>query len=700
MLSPTYCSRINAVQVPYIARLISLLVLATCFRAYAQDQLTTYQNDKYGYRLTHPSSWTPEVSANGQQVVFFFKDKTLVGEKGYSVQVTVTDRSAYGTAGNMDVAALKQAILPQIQAMPVQDLQVSTSERKCGRYNGIYFDYTCTDKYRIFRHHISWVIPGENKLLYSVIYDVPGKDLDQKYLAIGESVVASFALPNSQAATNTASSATASGATDATALKAGDIAPDAIEMAVDEINPFFGGTAVIRKANLYALINAKGQIVQPYSKYSYSQVYKVYPRKGSTTSACQFDYKDCKKIRVAREVLTKNSIVLDVNGKPLPAPDIFAGSKEMYFPEFDAEGYYCFNSGYGSKSVLKSSYAGKDKLFVRFDNKIIATKSELIIKGSSTNKPNLPLKGASTRDGVTTYTIPRYTGVNWANGLQAYGPFTGPLIPGTSDSHQVLYGFINRSGNMVIKPVYNRVSDFSQGLCFVSKLNEFGEERWGVIDTLGKSIIPHKYVKQPGHFSNNRALVTSYGTGLDEYSYINKAGQIVIRLPRHGSDTTYHFISFRKLVDYSFRDYNTGDYYSGDEKGLFSEGYCLLNIKSSKSPQLNGVCRLDTAGNYFPLGNRIRQNLGNNSYGIRVDYYSNQHVIFSCPNSVCGSGIADIDGNIVLPPIFQNIRLFEDESPLQYATRNPRNSSEKPVEGYIDRKGVFRIIRVTKSGDN
>jgi len=49
-------------------------------------------------------------------------------------------------------------------------------------------------------------------------------------------------------------------------------------------------------------------------------------------------------------------------------------------------------------------------------------------------------------------------------------------------------GFINPEGIEVIPPVYDRASDFFQCLALV-RLND----KWGVIDTLGRMVVPVKY---------------------------------------------------------------------------------------------------------------------------------------------------------------------------------------------------------------
>jgi len=50
------------------------------------------------------------------------------------------------------------------------------------------------------------------------------------------------------------------------------------------------------------------------------------------------------------------------------------------------------------------------------------------------------------------------------------------------------WGFINKSGNLIIPNDYDDVGDFSEGLCAVKK-----NDKWGYIDTTGKNIIPFTF---------------------------------------------------------------------------------------------------------------------------------------------------------------------------------------------------------------
>jgi len=66
------------------------------------------------------------------------------------------------------------------------------------------------------------------------------------------------------------------------------------------------------------------------------------------------------------------------------------------------------------------------------------------------------------------------------------------------------WGFVDHTGNLVIKPVFDDVSPFSQGLAAVSKGG-----RWGYSNTHGELVIPPRY-RSASAFRNNRARVTGF----------------------------------------------------------------------------------------------------------------------------------------------------------------------------------------------
>ena len=80
------------------------------------------------------------------------------------------------------------------------------------------------------------------------------------------------------------------------------------------------------------------------------------------------------------------------------------------------------------------------------------------------------------------------------------------------------WGFIDKTGNIVIPCIYNKVDDFHDGLAKVRK-----NGKWGFIDRTGNEIIPCVY-DNCSDFKEGLAQIEKEG----EYGFIDKAGNVVI----------------------------------------------------------------------------------------------------------------------------------------------------------------------------
>lgn len=81
------------------------------------------------------------------------------------------------------------------------------------------------------------------------------------------------------------------------------------------------------------------------------------------------------------------------------------------------------------------------------------------------------------------------------------------------------YGFIDKTGKVVIPLQYDGVDSFSEGLAVVRQNN-----KWGYIDTNGKTIIDLKYSLTMS-FKNGKAKVQSNDDKTPQWFYIDKTGK-------------------------------------------------------------------------------------------------------------------------------------------------------------------------------
>src|SRR5688500_17513649 len=114
-------------------------------------------------------------------------------------------------------------------------------------------------------------------------------------------------------------------------------------------------------------------------------------------------------------------------------------------------------------------------------------------------------------------------------------------LPATNDSSFILhdwvarfetplgqerkYGYMDKTGRVVIPPQFDHAGHFSEGLAWVSVL---AERKWlyGFIDKTGKMVIEPQFVHQPGDFVDGLAKVM----GQFDVGFIDRAGVFRIKV--------------------------------------------------------------------------------------------------------------------------------------------------------------------------
>jgi hypothetical protein len=464
----------------------------------------------------------------------------------------------------------------------------------------------------------------------------------------------------------------------------GSIASDAIEMDVDEMWHFFGKYSVIKKGVFEALINDQGKIIFPFGKYTYSlgssewlrsnwvngqQItakYSFYQPYYGILAQYNSEARPTKLINVQMKVPSENRTYygfIDSNAKVFMKHSL---------DEYDQEGYITYYQHAGlftDDGKLKSE---------KLDGSLIVGQGNYLKVGNDYKQ---------IRYRLGNFELGNYTG--WSGGLRLATPIDfNPQAQAKSELELITLknkqvGYINRKGVFQVKPGYYKGGEFSEGVAFVCRLNEFGEERWGAIDTLGNLLIPFKFTSQPGNFNNNRSVIRIANTEFD-CAVINKKG-----------DTVFKFPSFLKdKIHVS----SVGGHYVGPGRTYFSHGYALIYMDIKDDKDEIGTLFVDTSGVPFPVIRMLRKHFPNGERISIVSNVKNEQFLFSVTsNNSSGTGIADINGDIILPPVFSDISLFEPESQLQYAEFGRKNYMERGTRGYIDRNGIFRIILKPKS---
>ncbi|MBI3859848.1 MAG: WG repeat-containing protein [Thaumarchaeota archaeon] len=98
------------------------------------------------------------------------------------------------------------------------------------------------------------------------------------------------------------------------------------------------------------------------------------------------------------------------------------------------------------------------------------------------------------------------------------------------------WGYIDKTGHVVIKPQFNQASSFSEGMAVVKVDN-----KWAYIDKMGTLILEPE-VEVALSFSDGLALtMTKHWPGIDEWSYIDKTGTRVTE-PQFSNRHDYGFV--------------------------------------------------------------------------------------------------------------------------------------------------------------
>ena len=123
-------------------------------------------------------------------------------------------------------------------------------------------------------------------------------------------------------------------------------------------------------------------------------------------------------------------------------------------------------------------------------------------------------------------------------GFENIQSFSEGLAAVLVDGH---YGFIDKTGQMVIEPQFIDVHDFTEGLAAVRVFKD-GEHLWGFIDRTGKMVIEPQW-DDALFFVNGLCLVIineagltheeiMYGSGEGiKSAYIDKKGSLIWREP-------------------------------------------------------------------------------------------------------------------------------------------------------------------------
>lgn len=158
------------------------------------------------------------------------------------------------------------------------------------------------------------------------------------------------------------------------------------------------------------------------------------------------------------------------------------------------------------------------------------------------------------------------------------------------------WGFRDAKGNVVVKPIYKKVQDFSNGLAAVL-VDVNGIDKWGFIDTKGNMVIQPKYTIEPSRFD-----VCGLAMVVDKdamCSFINKNGETV---SKSYADITPFYNGRAIFTEYADQDITNGKWAihnSGDRTFLIDSDF---NIVATLGETVIHASNTDNGMKFFHKG--------------------------------------------------------------------------------------------------
>lgn len=253
----------------------------------------------------------------------------------------------------------------------------------------------------------------------------------------------------------------------------------------------------------------------------------------------------------------------------------------------------------------------------------------------------------------------------------------------------ISWGYVNMSGKETIpfRP-YLYARPFYNGMAAVCKKDEFNIAKWGYINEKGEEVIPFQFTNEPGPFNSGLAMVRPASSAEIDYAYINKSGNVVYTIPK------------QRLRKDGYLLLGEGQGASVTSMGTYVNGYTI---------QHNGIesqyYLVDSLGNRKDLTAIIN---GHNfatypgAYPMVQDYNLNG-IYFRAHNKTMNGnayGILNYDGSVRVPPHFNYARILLDPlSDLAVALQyeEPEKNNNKMRTGVINKQGLYIIIKGEES---
>lgn len=172
--------------------------------------------------------------------------------------------------------------------------------------------------------------------------------------------------------------------------------------------------------------------------------------------------------------------------------------------------------------------------------------------------------------GRWTYTTPDGKKYTPGDRLSDINEGIGIFRRQVNGSGNVITGYKQLTGVLLATAAFDEVYRFSEGMAVVGKKNQFGEVKYGYINTSGKLVIPLLYSIKPSEFSGGYARVEPKDKSEFEYAFINQKGDIVFKqtqadIVKYGNFdhfTTYGMaFNMKYVMDATFKLTSKADFF-------------------------------------------------------------------------------------------------------------------------------------------
>ena len=169
-----------------------------------------------------------------------------------------------------------------------------------------------------------------------------------------------------------------------------------------------------------------------------------------------------------------------------------------------------------------------------------------------------------------------------------------PFVPSSENTECPLAGFLDKQLNVVIKPAFQEIQRFSQGMAAV----KIGG-KWGYIDKTGKLVVPAIFdTAEP--FIGGLAAVDQSTTSNGFTGYIDRTGKKVINF----SDNKYIFGTTLQHNEYMYRESLDFTYFSDGLLSLTISDLSKLGVGKSISLRKKGVRLQFIENEYYCWGKK------------------------------------------------------------------------------------------------